>query len=45
MVRLGNENLSRSQLTVVFEGDVLVDVEGDLVSENWPEKEAETEDS
>ena len=31
VVRLGNENLSRSQLTVVFEGDVLVDVEGDLV--------------
>ena len=45
VVRLGNENLSRSQLTVVFEGDVLVDVEGDLVSENWPEKGAETEGS
>tara|TARA_B100000900_G_scaffold313817_1_gene272657 strand:- start:2517 stop:2939 length:423 start_codon:yes stop_codon:yes gene_type:complete len=41
VVRLGNENLSRSQLTVVFEGDVLVDVEGDLVSESWPEKEGE----
>ena len=45
MVRLGNENLSRSQLTVVFEGDVLVDVKGDLVSENWPERDAETEGS
>ena len=42
VVRLGNKDLSRSQLTVVFEGDVLVDVEGDLVSENWPEKDAET---
>jgi hypothetical protein len=28
---------------VVFEGDVLVDVEGDLVGENWPEEDAETE--
>ena len=45
VVRLGNENLSRSQLTVVFEGDVLIDVEGDLVSDNWPEKDAETEGS
>ena len=43
VVRLGNENLSRSQLTVVFDGDVLVDVEGDLVSENWPKKDAEAE--
>jgi len=42
VVRLGDENLSRSQLTLVFEGDVLIDVEGDLVSENWPEKDAET---
>ena len=45
VVRLGNENLSHSQLTVVFEGDVLVDVEGNLVSENWPEKDAEEEGS
>ncbi|MEC8157656.1 MAG: outer membrane protein assembly factor BamE [Pseudomonadota bacterium] len=45
VVRLGNENLSRSQLTVVFKGDVLVDVEGDLVSENWPEIDVETEGS
>ena len=45
VIRLGNENLSRSQLTVVFEGDVLVDVKGDLVSENWPEKDAEAEGS
>ena len=43
LVRLGNENLSRSQLTVIFDGDVLVDVEGDLVGENWPEEDAETE--
>ena len=41
VVRLGNENLSRSQLSVVFEGDLLVDVEGNLVSENWPEKDAD----
>ena len=45
VVRLGNENLSRSQLTVVFEGDLLVDVQGDLVAEHWPEKDAEKEGS
>ena len=45
VVRLGNENLFRTQLTVVFAGDSLVDVEGDLVSENWPGKDAETKGS
>ena len=37
VVRRGNDTLLRRRLTVVFEDDVLVDVEGDYVSENWPE--------
>ena len=37
LVRRGNDTLLRRRLTVVFENDVLVDVEGDLVGENWPE--------
>ena len=37
LVRRGNDTLLRTRLTVVFESDVLVDVEGDLVGENWPE--------
>lgn len=41
VVRRGNDTLLRRRLTVVFEDDVLVDVEGDYVSENWPEPDAE----
>ena len=37
LVRRGNDTLLRKRLTVVFENDVLVDVEGDLAGENWPE--------
>jgi outer membrane protein assembly factor BamE len=39
LVRRGNDTLLRRRLTVVFENDVLVDVEGDLVGENWPESD------
>ena len=42
VLRLGNKQLLRSQLTIIFEGDVLIDVQGDLVGENWPEKDVET---
>ena len=47
VVRRGNDTLLRRKLTVVFEDDVLVDVVGDFVSENWPEPnpEVSTEDS
>ena len=31
----------RAYLTVIFENDVLADVEGDLVSDNWPEPQPE----
>ena len=41
VVRRGNDTLLRRRLTVVFENDVLVDVEGDYVSENWPEPDPE----
>lgn len=41
VVRRGNDNLLRRRLTVIFEDDVLVDVEGDYVSENWPEADPE----
>lgn len=41
VVRRGNDTLLRRRLTVVFEDDVLVDVEGDYVSENWPEADPE----
>ena len=41
VVRRGNDTLLRRRLTVVFEDDVLVDVEGDYVSENWPEPDPE----
>ena len=44
VLRLGDKQLLRSQLTVIFEGDALIDVQGDLVGENWPEKDAETTD-
>jgi len=47
VLRRGNDTLLRRKLTVVFEDDVLVDVVGDFVSENWPEPnpEVSTEDS
>ena len=41
VVRRGNDNLIRSQLTVLFDGDVLADVEGDWVGDNWPELDEE----
>ena len=41
VVRRGNDTLLRRRLTVVFEDDVLVDVEGDYVSENWPKPDPE----
>lgn len=41
VVRRGNDTLLRRKLTVVFEDDVLVDVVGDFVSENWPEPNPE----
>ena len=43
VVRRGNENLLRSQLTVVFDDDRLVDVKGELVGENWPEPASDVE--
>lgn len=47
VLRRGNDTLLRRKLTVVFKDDVLVDVVGDFVSENWPEPnpEVSTEDS
>ena len=44
VVRRGNDTLLRRRLTVVFEDNVLVDVEGDYVGENWPEPDAEESD-
>ena len=41
LVRRGNDTLLRRKLTVVFKDDVLVDVVGDFVSENWPEPNPE----
>ena len=43
VLRRGDDVLFRTQLTVIFENDVLADVEGDLVSENWPEPEPEVD--
>lgn len=43
VLRRGDDVLFRTQLTVIFENDVLADVEGDLVSDNWPEPEPEAE--
>ena len=43
VLRRGDDVLFRTQLTVIFENDVLADVEGDLVSDNWPEPEAESD--
>ena len=45
VIRRGNDNLLRSQLTVIFDDDKLVDVKGDLVGENWPEPAADAETS
>ena len=44
VLRLGDRQLLRSHLTIFFEGDALIDVQGDRVGENWPEKDAETTD-
>ena len=43
VLRRGDDTLFRTQLTVIFENDVLADVEGDLVSDNWPEPEQEVD--
>jgi outer membrane protein assembly factor BamE len=43
VLRRGDDTLFRTQLTVIFENDVLADVEGDLVSDNWPEPQPEVE--
>ena len=43
VLRRGDDVLFRTQLTVIFENDVLADVEGDLVSENWPEPEVDAD--
>ena len=43
VLRRGDDTLFRTQLTVIFENDVLADVEGDLVSDNWPEPQTEVE--
>lgn len=43
VLRRGDDTLFRSQLTVIFEKDVLADIEGDLVSDNWPEPEPEVD--
>lgn len=45
LVRRGDDTVFRSRLTVVFEGDLLVDVEGDYVSENWPEPDTDSTES
>ena len=47
VVRRGNDTLLTRRLTVVFANDVLVDVEGDYVGENWPEPDTDepTEES
>ena len=44
VLRLGDKQLLRSQLTIIFEEDALIDVQGDLVGEKWPEKDTETTD-
>lgn len=41
VVRRGEDTLLKRRLTVVFENDVLVDVEGDYVGENWPEPDVD----
>lgn len=41
VVRRGEDTLLKRRLTVVFENDVLVDVKGDYVGENWPEPDVD----
>ena len=43
VLRRGDDTLFRTQLTVIFENDVLANVEGDLVSDNWPEPEVDAD--
>jgi outer membrane protein assembly factor BamE len=43
VLRRGDDVLFRTQLTVIFENDVLADVEGDLVSENWPKPKVDAD--
>ena len=43
ILRRGDDTLFRTQLTVIFENDVLANVEGDLVSDNWPEPEVDAD--
>ena len=48
LLRIGDDITRESRLKVFFDGDRLVDVEGELVGDNWPEpkpEEGESEDA
>lgn len=41
LLRIGDEVTKQSRLMVIFDGDRLVNVQGDLVGDNWPEPKPE----
>ena len=45
LLRIGDEVTKESRLRVIFEGDRLVDVKGELVGDNWPEPKPEKDES
>jgi outer membrane protein assembly factor BamE len=45
LLRIGNDITKESRLKVIFDGDRLVDVKGELVGDNWPEPKPEEDES
>ena len=45
LLRIGDDITRESRLKVFFDGDRLVDVEGELVGDNWPEPKPEEDES
>ena len=45
LLRIGDEVTKESRLRVIFDGDRLVDVKGELVGDNWPEPKPEEDES
>lgn len=45
LLRIGEDVTKESRLKVIFDGDRLVDVKGELVGDNWPEPKPEEDES
>ena len=45
LLRIGDDVTKDSRLKVIFDGNRLVDVKGELVGDNWPEPKPEEDES